>query len=123
MMQNACIIIQKRDALAILKVPVVHGNNSVLHLLKLEDYRATKINPVWEGMERWPCSAGAGADPVLQGNPALLLTLSWYSWCVQGWVSQHQSVKFRFCVEKRSSAIYQYNCQHRRYKTEVKREV
>lgn len=36
-------VLQKRDVLAILKVPVAHGNNSILHLLKLQNCRATKL--------------------------------------------------------------------------------
>lgn len=105
------------------KMPVVHDNNSILYLLKLQNYRTANLSPAWA----W------GGDPAVQGlgqtlcpreiQPCLgLLTLSWCSWCLQGWVSQHIS-EVRFCVEKRSFAIHQYNYQHRRYKTEVKREV
>lgn len=117
--------LQKRDVLVILNMSVVHGNNSILHLLKLQ-----KRGPLNSAL----CGRAWGGGPAVQGlrmtlclreiQPCLgLLTLSWCSWCVRGWVSQHQSVKLKFCVENRSFTIHQYDYQHRRYKTEVKREV
>lgn len=117
--------LEKRDVLAILKLSGLHGNNSIFHLLKPQ--KRGSLNLVLHG-RAW------GGGPVVQELGQTLCprkiqpcsglsTLSWYSWCVQGWENQHQSAKFRLCVEKRSFAIHQYNYQHRRYKTEVNREV
>lgn len=116
--------LQERDVLAILKVSVVYGNNSILHLLKLQKRGSLNVGLCGRHGEVALQCRGWGRLCPREIQPCLgLSTLSWCSWCVQGWVSQHPSVKLRFCVEKRSFAIHQYNYQHRRCKTEVNREV
>ena len=67
--------LQKRGVLAVLKVSVVHGNNSILHLLKLRK-RDYSLNlglrgRVWRGS---PAVQGAGGGTVSEGDATLLGT-------------------------------------------------
>lgn len=44
--------LQERGVLAVLKVSVVHGNNSILHLLKLWKRDSSLNLGLWKGVKR-----------------------------------------------------------------------